>query len=164
MSLKLGISKTKLLSDPEIARLYEQYKMKQAGSGRGRKMKGAGLWDGFVNFLKSSKILSKVGDVLLPVAGGLAAGLFTANPLGAAAGAAAGSSASEYLKSQGFGYKYMMGGDSRLVINPAGQRLGQRGSGMTYAYNGVYTKIPRMKGSGGMQYGSISSDFGKIKI
>lgn len=167
---KLGISKTKLLSDPQIAALYEQYKMKQAGSGRGRKMKGAGLWDGFVNFLKSSKILSKVGDVLLPVAGGLAAGLFTANPLGAAAGAAAGSSASEYLKSQGFGYKYMMGGDSRLVINPAGQRLGQRGGAKTVAYNGTIQHVPgtkqgfgRMKGSGGSAYGSISSEFGKIR-
>ena len=164
--LKLGISKTTLLSDPEIKMLYEQYKDRQAGSGK-RKMKGAGLWDGFVKFLKDSKILSKVGDVLLPVAGGLAAGLFTANPLGAAAGAAAGSSASEYLKSQGFGRKYMMGGDSRLVISPAGRQLG---SGMTYAYNGVYTNIPNMRGygkmmgKGGMQYGSISSDFGKIKV
>ena len=170
---KLGISKTKLLSDPQIAALYEQYKMKQAGSGK-RKMKGAGLWDGFVNFLKSSKILSKVGDVLLPVAGGLAAGLFTANPLGAAAGAAAGSSASEYLKSQGFGYKYMMGGESgasTLAINPPGQRLGQRGGARTISFNGTMQQVPktrqgygRMKGGAGTQYGSVSSEFGKIRV
>lgn len=170
---KLGISKTKLLSDPQIAALYEQYKMKQAGSGRGRKMKGAGLWDGFVNFLKSSKILSKVGDVLLPVAGGLAAGLFTANPLGVAAGTAAGSSASEYLKSQGFGHKYMMGGESGaspLAINPPGQRLGQRGGARTISFNGTMQQVPgtrqgygRMLGGAGTQYGSVSSEFGKIR-
>lgn len=174
MSLKLGISKTKLLSDPEIARLYEQYKLKQAGSGK-RKMKGAGIFDGFVKFLKDSKILSKVGDVLLPVAGGLAAGLFTANPLGAAAGAAAGSSASEYLKSQGFGYKYMKGGESgasTLAINPPGQRLGQRGGARTLSYNGMFQQVPgtqkgfgkRMNGGAGTEYGSVSSEFGKIKV
>ena len=167
--LKLGISKATLLSDPEIAMLYEQYKDKQAGSGRGRKMKGAGIFDGFIKFLKDSKILSKVGDVLLPVAGGLAAGLFTANPLAAGVGAAAGSSASEYLKSQGFGRK-MMGGDSRLVINPPGQRLGQRGGAKTISYNGMIQHVPgtkqgfgRMKGFGGSAYGSISSEFGKIR-
>lgn len=180
MSLKLGISKTKLLSDPEIAALYEQYKMKQAGSGRRKKMKGAGIFDGFIKFLKDSKILSKVGDVLLPVAGGLAAGLFTANPLGAAAGAAAGSSASEYLKSQGFGgcgmmRKYRGGesGSSTLVINPPGQRLGQRGGARTIAYNGVMQQVPgTMQGYGkrmiGMglptAYGSVSSEFGKIRV
>ena len=174
MSLKLGISKTKLLSDPQIAMLYEQYKMKQAGSGHGRKMKGSGIFDGFVDFLKRSKILSKVGDVLLPVAGGLAAGLFTANPLGAAAGAAAGSSASEYLKSQGFGRRMKMhggeSGASTLAINPNGQRLGQRGGAMTYAYNGMMQQVPgtqkgygRMTGGAGTQYGSISSEYGKIR-
>lgn len=167
---KLGISKAKLLSDPEIAKLYEEFKMKQAGSGRGRKMKGAGIFDGFVKFLRDSKILSKVGDVLLPVAGGLAAGLFTANPLAGLAGAAAGSSASEYLKSQGFGRKMMKGGDSRLVINPSGQRMGQRGGAKTISYNGTIQQVPgtkqgfgRMKGSGGSEYGSISSEFGKIR-
>jgi hypothetical protein len=168
--LKLGISKAKLLSDPEIAMLYEQYKDKQAGSGRGRKMKGSGIFDGFIKFLKDSKILSKVGDVLLPVAGGLAAGLFTANPLGAAAGAAAGSSASEYLKSQGFGR--MHGGASTLSINPPGQRLGQRGGARTIAYNGMFQQVPgtqrgfgkRMIGMGGTEYGSVSSEFGKIRV
>lgn len=164
--VKLGVSKNKLLSDPNINMLYQQFIKKQKGMG---KMKGAGLWDSFVGFLKDSKILSKVGDVLLPVGGALLGGLLSGNPLAAGVGAAAGSSASEFLKSKGFGK--MRGGDSRLVINPAGQRLGQRGSGMTYSYNGVYTQIPKMAGSGkkmmgcgGVQYGSISSDFGKIKV
>lgn len=165
---KLGISKTKLLSDPEIAKLYEQFKMKQAGSGK-RKMKGSGIFDGFVKFLKDSKILSKIGDVLLPVGGAALAGLLTANPLAAAGGAAAGSSAAEYLKSQGFGRKMMKGGDSRLVINPSGQRLGQMGGAKTISYNGTIQQIPgtsqgfgRMKGLG-TQYGYISSKFGKIR-
>jgi hypothetical protein len=92
--------------------------------------------------------------------------------LGAAAGAAAGSSASEYLKSQGFGYKYMMGGDSTLVINPPGQRLGQRGGARTLAYNGMFQQVPgtqkgfgkRMLGGTGTEYGSVSSEFGKIRV
>lgn len=176
MSLKLGISKTKLLSDPQIAQLYEQYKERQAGSGK-KRMKGMGIFDGFVKFLKDSKILSKVGDVLLPVGGAALAGLFTANPLAAAAGAAAGSSASEYLKSQGFGRgkKMMMGGESgasTLSISPAGQRLGQRGGARTIGYNGIPQQVPgtrqgfgkRMKGGAGTAYGSVSSEFGKIKV
>lgn len=166
---KLGISKTKLLSDPQIKLLYEQYMMKnQSGSG---KMKGMGIFDGFIKFLKDSKILSKVGDVLLPVAGAALGGLFTANPLGLAAGAAAGSSASEFLKSKGFGHCGCRGGDSTLVINPAGQRLGQRGGAKTISYNGTIQQVPgtkqgfgRMKGMGGAQFGSISSEFGKIKV
>jgi len=170
--LKLGISKSKLLSDPQIAELYEQYKDRQAGSGRGRKMKGAGIFDGFIKFLKDSKILSKVGDVLLPVAGGLAAGLFTANPLGAAAGASVGSAGAEWIKSQGFGHGRMHGGASTLVINPSGQRLGQRGGARTLAYNGMFQQVPgtqrgfgkRMMGMGGTEYGSVSSEFGKIRV
>ena len=167
--LKLGISKATLLSDPEIAMLYEQYKDRQAGSGRGRKMKGAGIFDGFIKFLKDSKILSKVGDVLLPVAGGALAGLFTANPLGIAAGSAAGSAGAEYLKSQGFGR--MHGGASTLVINPPGQRLGQRGGARTIAFNGTMQQVPgtrqgygRMLGRGQTSFGSVSSEFGKIRV
>lgn len=170
---KLGISKTKLLSDPQIKLLYEQYMMKnQSGSGK-RKMKGMGIFDGFIQFLKDSKILSKVGDVLLPVAGAALGGLFTANPLGAVSGAAVGSSANEFLKSKGFGHCgcKMRGGDSTLVINPAGQRLGQRGGAKTISYNGTIQQVPgtkqgfgRMKGRGGSEFGSISSEFGKIKV
>jgi len=176
--LKLGISRTTLLSDPQIAELYNQFKMKQAGSGRGRKMKGNGLWDNFVSFLKNSKILSKVGDVLLPVGGAALAGLLTANPLGAAAGAATGSSAAEFIRSQGFGKHTGMGhcmhggASSTLVINPPGQRLGQRGGARTLAYNGTFQQVPgtqrgfgkRMLGMGGTEYGSVSSEFGKIRV
>lgn len=170
--LKLGISKAKLLSDPEIAMLYEQYKDRQAGSGK-RKMKGAGIFDSFVKFLKDSKILSKVGDVLLPVGGAALAGLFTANPLAAAGGAAAGSSAAEYLKSQGFGHGRMHGGASTLSINLQGQRLGQKGGARTLAYNGMFQQVPgtqrgfgkrMMMGMGGTEYGSVSSEFGKIRV
>ena len=57
---KLGISKNELLSDPKIKLLYQQY-MKQKGKG---KMKGAGLFDGFVQFLKDSKILSTVNGAV----------------------------------------------------------------------------------------------------
>lgn len=167
--LKLGVSRTTLLNDPQIAALYDQFKMKQAGSGRGRKMKGAGLWDNFVSFLKNSKILSKVGDVLLPVGGAALASLLTANPLGAATGASVGSAGAEWLKSQGFGH--MKGHGSTLSINPPGQRLGQRGGARTLAYNGTFQQVPgtqrgfgRIKGSGGTEYGSVSSEFGKIRV
>lgn len=169
MSLKLGISKTKLLSDPQIALLYEQFMKKQAGSGR---MKGTGLFDSFISFLRSSKILSNVGGVLLPALGGLASGLLTANPLGIAAGAAAGSSANEFLKSKGFGKK-MRGGivSGALAINPQGQRLGQKGGAMTISYNGTMQQVPntqrgygRMMGCGGTEFGSVYSEFGKIRV
>ena len=104
------------------------------------------------------------------MAGGLAAGLFTANPLGAAAGAAAGSSASEYLKSQGFGRRMKMhGGESgvsTLAINPNGQRLGQRGSGVTIGYNGIIQNVPRVFGKGipPSNLGYISSSLGRPKF
>jgi hypothetical protein len=172
------LTKTQLLSNPEIAQLYEQYMMKQAGSGRGRKMKGMGIFDGFVKFLKDSKILSKIGDVLLPVAGAALGGLFTANPLGLAAGAAAGSAGSEFLKSKGFGHMKGHGkmrgglsGASTLSISPQGMRLGQRGNGMTIAYNGTMQQIPgtqkgygHMMGCGGTEFGSVYSEFGKIRV
>lgn len=180
---KLGISKNELLSDPKIKLLYQQY-MKQKGKG---KMKGAGLFDGFVQFLKDSKILSTVGNVVLPVAGAALGGLVSANPLVATAAGAAGLSANNWLKSQGFGSK-MRGGDNRLVINPPGTRLGQRGTkikggcgcgkkmhggAVTYGINGMYQHIPGtapgvaigiQKGSGGSQFNSISSEFGNIKV
>jgi hypothetical protein len=155
--------------------------MKQKGKG---KMKGAGLFDGFVQFLKDSKILSTVGNVVLPVAGAALGGLISANPLVATAAGAAGVSANQWLKSQGFGSK-MRGGDSRLVINVPGTRLGQKGTkikggcgcggAVTYGINGVYQQVPgtapgtaigivKQKGSGGTAFNSISSEFGNIKV
>lgn len=181
---KLGISKNELLANPKIKLLYQQY-MKQKGKG---KMKGGSLFDGFVQFLKDSKILSTVGNVVLPVAGAALATLVSANPLVGAAAGAAGVSANQWLKSQGFGKKPMMrGGDNRLVINPPGTRLGQkgtkikggcgcgkiRGGAVTYGINGIYQQIPGtlpgtaigiQKGSGGSQFNSISSEFGNIKV
>lgn len=179
---KLGISKSELLSDPKIKLLYQQY-MKQQGKGKG-KMKGSGLFDSFVQYLKDSKILSTVGNVILPVAGAALGGLVSANPLVATAAGAAGVSANQWLKSQGFGLKKIRGGDSRLVINPQGTRLGERGpkklkggcgcgilkgGSMTYSTTGVYSQIPGTKsgtqyGSGMTAFNSISSEFGKVKF
>jgi len=182
---KLGISKSQLLSDPKIKLLYEQY-MKQKGKG---KMRGTGIFDSFVQFLKDSRILSTVGNVVLPVAGAALGGLVSANPLVATAAGAAGLSANQWLKSQGFGSK-MRGGDSRLVISIDGTRLGQkgtkikggcgcgkkmRGGAVTYGINGVYQQVPgtapgtaigivKQKGSGGTAFNSISSEFGNIKV
>jgi hypothetical protein len=183
---KLGISKNELLANPKIKLLYQQY-MKQKGKG---KMRGSGLFDNFVQFLKDSKILSTVGNVVLPVAGTALGTLVSANPLVGAAAGAAGVSANQWLKSQGFGKKPMMrGGDNRLVINPPGTRLGQkgtkikggcgcgkmRGGAVTYGINGVYQQIPgtlpgtaigivKQKGTGGTAFNSISSEFGNIKV
>lgn len=180
---KLGISKTELLSDPKIKLLYQQY-MKQQGKGKG-KMKGSGLFDSFVQFLKDSKILSTVGNVILPVAGAALGGLVSANPLVATAAGAAGVSANQWLKTRGFGLKKMRGGDSRFVINPQGTRLGQKGpkklkggcgcgmmmkgGAMTYSTTGVYSQIPRTKsgtqyGSGMTAFNSVASQFGKVKF
>ncbi len=176
---KLGISKNELLSDPKIKLLYQQY-MKQKGKG---KMKGAGLFDGFVQFLKDSKILSTVGNVVLPVAGAALGGLVSANPLVATAAGAAGLSANQWLKSQGFGSK-MRGGDSRLVINPQGTRLGQKrgmkggcgkcqmGGAITISYNGQIQQVPKTpagtqvgKGSStGTSFNSVSSSFANVKF
>ena len=171
---KLGISKTQLLSYPKIKLLYEQY-MKQKGKG---KLKGMGLFDGFVQFLKDSKILSTVGNVVLPVAGAALGGLVSANPLVATAAGAAGVSANQWLKSQGFGKKKpIRGGDSRLAINPPGTRLGQKrglkGGAMTVAYNGQFQHVPgtlrgtaigisKQKG-GTTAFNTVSSQFGNIK-
>jgi hypothetical protein len=173
---KLGISKTQLLSDPKIKLLYEQY-MKQKGKG---KMKGAGLFDNFVQFLKDSKILSTVGNVVLPVAGAALGGLVSANPLVATAAGAAGLSANQWLKSQGFGARkrMLMGGDSRLTISPVGTRLGQKGTkkmkggAMTYSINGTYSQVPgtlpgtatgKQKGGQTTAFNTVASQFGNIK-
>ena len=186
--MKLGISKSDLLSDPKIKALYEQYIKKQSGKG---KMKGMGIWDGFVDFLKSSKILSNVGGVLLPVAAGALGGLVgtslggpAGTATGAAAGAAAGKSGADYIKSLGFGKRKMMGGDSRLVINPPGTRLGQKrgmkggcgkcqmGGAITISYNGQIQQVTKTpagtqvgKGSStGTSFNSVSSSFGNVKF
>lgn len=177
---KLGISKNQLLDDPKIAMLYQQYMKKQ--SGKGKMLKGGSLWSGFVDFLKSSKILSNVGGVLLPVAAGALGGLVgtslggpAGTVTGTAAGAAAGKSGADYIKSLGFGKK-IRGGDSRLVINPPGTRLGQKssmkkmkGGAVTYAYNGVYSHIPGSRpgtqlGKGTTQFNTVSSQFGNVKF
>lgn len=111
---------------------------------------------GVDKFLKQSKIVSKVGQVLLPAAGGALGGLVTANPLGAATGVAGGTALNDFLKAQGYGKMKGKGYSTKPLM---------LGSGMTYGYNGVYQPIPktRMMGSGTGAYGMISSEFGKIQ-
>jgi hypothetical protein len=154
MADKLGISKTQLLAIPEIADLYKKF---QKGEGMKKRQKGMGIFDGFVKFLKDSKILSKIGGVLLPLAGGALGGLATVNPLGASIGAAAGSAGNKWIESQGFG----KGG---LSISPIGQRLGQRGMGK-------HTMKMKGKGCGCMRgygsstaFGTVSSEYGKVRF
>lgn len=110
---------------------------------------------GVDKFLKQSKIASKVGQVLLPAAGGALGGLVTANPLGAAAGGAAGLALNDFLKAQGYGKIKGKGYSTKPLM---------LGSGYTYAYNGTYQPIPKTQmGSGTGAYGMISSEFGKIQ-
>lgn len=188
--MKLGISKQDLLSDSKIRMMYEEYMKKQSGKG---KMKGAGLWDGFVKFLKDTKVLSNVGGVLLPLGGAALGGtLGTAfSPIGTATGTALGTatgkSASEWIKSQGFGRRSKMNGggySSGLVINPQGTRLGQKrikgkgcgcgmkkmkGGAVTFGINGVYQHIPgtpagTQVGRGITAFNTVSSQFGNVQI
>lgn len=158
MADKLGISKSQLLAIPEIADLYKKF---QKGEGMKKRQKGMGIFDGFVKFLKDSKILSKIGGVLLPLAGGALAGLATANPAGLAVGAAAGSAGAKWIESQGFGKRHMGRGLSELVISPMGQRLGQRGKGK-HTGKGCGCM---MRGYGSSTaFGTVSSEYGKVKF
>lgn len=180
-----------ILDDPRIKQMYDQFVKKQ--SGKGKMMKGAGLWDSFVDFLKKSKVISNVGQVVLPgLAGALGSTVGTAlggpagTATGAAVGAAAGKSAADYIKSLGFG-KRMRGGDSTLVISPPGTRLGQKGmkkmkgkgcgcghkmkgGAVTYGINGVYQNIPgtvperKMIGGQSAAFNAVSSQFGNVKF
>lgn len=148
-----GLKKSKVISklatkfNPELGAFIAS-----KGYG-GLRQRGDGWWEdswGNVNkFLKDSKILSTVGNVVLPAAGGALAGLVTANPLAAAAGGALGTSANQWLKSQGYGYS-----TKPLML----------GSGYTYAYNGIYQPIPKTQiGTGGTAYGMVASEFGRIQ-
>lgn len=178
-----------ILDDPRIKQMYEQFVKTQGGKG---KMKGMGVWDSFVDFLKRTKVISNVGAVLLPAAGGVLGGTVgtalggpAGTALGTTAGTVAGKSAAEYIKSLGFG-KRMRGGDSRLVINPPGTRLGQKGmkkmkgkgcgcgkmkgGAVTYGINGVYQNIPgtvaerKMIGGQSASFNAVASQFGNVKF
>jgi hypothetical protein len=165
---------------PELKKAYEK---SQSGSGKRHRMKGRGFLEWLSgafsdanNWLKENKILSKIASPVLEYIIPAAAGVF-GTPVSGATAAIAGKAATEGLKALGYGRKkkMMRGGDSRLTIMPAGQRLGQRGSGLTISYNGMYAQAPRVAGKGcgcgygrmtggaGSQYYSISSEFGKIK-
>lgn len=139
-----------ILKDPEIKKLYENFKKQQMGSGK--RMSGKGLWEDFNDFLKRSKLISNIGAVVAPLATGALGGFLgsafspVGSVTGASLGAAAGKSAVDYVKSLGYGK--MRGGDSRLVINPNGMRVGQKrtskmkGGAMTYTINGIYQQVP----------------------
>lgn len=158
-----------------LKELKKAYDKIQAGSGK-HKMKGKGFWDwlktaaGDVNnWLKETKLLSKVAspvlEYILPIAA-----TAIGSPITGATAALAGKAGAEGIKALGYGkmkMKGMKGGcNACLAISPPGQRLGQRGKGMTVSYNGTYqnTSMPRLSGGGGSAFGSVSSEFGKIKV
>jgi hypothetical protein len=114
-----------------------------------RIMKGDGIFDNINNFLKSSKLISSIGSVALPALGGLASGIFTANPIVAGVGTAAGSSLNEYIKSQGYGRK--RGG----AVYVKGQVPLHKMSG---------AGIKRSHHGGNSVFNNVQSSYGKIKI
>jgi hypothetical protein len=134
--------KTALLKIPGIKEIQKQYAKEQQAGGGKRRMKGRGFWQDVGNwfsqagkdinqFLKDSKIVSKIANVVLPVVAGLGAGLLTANPVGIAAGAAAGSAGAEWLKSQGYGSKMSMkgrgiSGTLQPIVSKEEQKLSQQ--------------------------------------
>lgn len=71
-----------------------------------RRTKGKGIFQDIDSFLKKTHLLSNIGSVLLPIAGG-ALGTFVAGGpgVGSAVGVAAGNSAVQGLKSLGYGRK-----------------------------------------------------------
>jgi len=175
--------KTALLKLEGFKDIREQYakEQKMAGTGKKRRMNGKGFWgdvaDWFkragtsVNdFLKRTKIISNVAGAVLPLLAPLGTALLTANPIAAAASVGVAKAATEGIKSLGYGYN-MRGGDSRLAINPPNQRLKGKG-GLTFGYNGTIQPnivgkgmmVKKMRGSGGSEYNSISSEFGQIKL
>jgi hypothetical protein len=96
---------------------------------------GAGFWSEVDKNLKKSKILSKVGKVVLPAAGS-AIGTYFGPGLGTAAGAAVGDAGAEWLKSSGYGKK---GGSLRR----SGGGLMRSGGGLMRT-GGGYTTRPKL--------------------
>lgn len=153
---------------PELKKAYER----QQGSGRRIKGRGflewlSGAFSDVNQWLKDNKILSKVAGPVLNYIIPAAATLF-GTPVSGAATALAGQVATEGLKSLGYGRtRKIRGGDSRLSINPVGQRL--MGRGMTHSYIGIPTMTGNgqrrvFKGGKGIEFYSPSSEFGKIKV
>ncbi len=115
-------------------------------------MKGNGIFDNINDFLKKSKIISNVGSVALPALGGLTSGLFSANPIVAGIGTAAGSSLNEYIKSQGYGYKRIKGG----AVYEKGQIPIHKFSGAGKSHRTHY--------GGNSVFNNVQSSYGKIKM
>jgi hypothetical protein len=181
MSTPTPAQKKLMISIPYFKELKKAYddKMKQAGGGM-MKMKGRGFFQDAWRWIKTAATdadawlrKTKLLSTLSAVAGaiGVIPGLQEFLPVAAAIKGAA--SITGYGKRKMRPLPVMRGGDSRLTINPKGQRLGQRGAGLTISYNGMYAQQPTMKGMGcgcgkmaggaGTQFYSVSSEFGKIK-
>jgi hypothetical protein len=191
--------KTELLKIPGFKAIQKQFakEQKQAGAGK-KRIRGNGFWESVgdwfsqaatdVNqFLKDTKIVSNIAAYALPILGAMGGSLLTVNPLGATAGGIAGKSASDYIKSQGYGSKMKIpkirGGElsNKLVINPPGQRLMGRGNndlftglvktvkclgkGKTFGLSGVLQESIAPKHSGIMKNinGSGSSQSYKLR-
>lgn len=174
-----------LMSIPLMKELKKAYddkmKMKMTGGGKHTGMKGHGFFQDAWRWIKTAagdadawmrktKLLSTLSAITGAI--GVIPGLQEFLPVAAAIKGAA--SLTGYGKRKMRPLPVMRGGDSRLTISPAGQRLGQRGAGLTLSYNGMYAQQPtKMKGMGcgcgkmaggaGTQFYSVSSEFGKIK-
>lgn len=124
------------------------------------RIKGEGIFDGLNDFLKRTKILSSVGNVLAPLAGS-ALGTFVTPGVGTAVGAAVGSSLNEGLKSLGYGRRrkgkgqmpapftgYGIGANAGSVNSMGGRRKGgRRGIGtLTGELAPNYSEVQQLKG------------------
>jgi hypothetical protein len=112
-------------------------------------------------FLKQSKIVSKVGQVLLPAAGSALAGLVTANPLAVPAGAAGGLAVNDFLKAQGYGKMKGRGYINRLSQLGSGNNTSLQG--YTVSYNGTFQPIQKGMGQTSA-FGSLSSEYGRVRF
>jgi hypothetical protein len=99
-------------------------------------LEGAGFWGDVNKHLKRSKILSKVGKVVLPLAGASAGTALGGPGTGTAVGAAIGSAGEEWLKKSGYG------------LRRSGAGLSMAGAGLSMVGTGKRGKGLRMSGAG----------------
>ena len=161
--------KEELMRIPLMKEIKKNYMFAQSGAGRKKRMKGRGWWDDVGNWfkqagtdvdawLKKTGALSKLGSAVTAL--GAIPGFQEFLPIGGAIKAVG--------STLGYGRK-MRGGDSRLSINPMGQRLIGR---LTVASNGTFQTIPYSnrtgmigRGSaGGSAFGTVSSFGNAIKV
>ena len=153
---------------PMMKQIKKNYLASQTGSGM-KRMKGRGWWDSVGNWFKQAGVdadawlkktgaISKLGTAVSALS--LIPGFQEFLPVAAGIKGVAGLT--------GYGRKRKFrGGDSRLSINPFGQRMTGK---MTIASNGSYQAIPVVGKSGmigkgnGFEFGSVSSAFSKVKF